>query len=226
MLEKTLERPLDSTEIKTVISKGYQPWIFFGSTDAEAPILWPLDMKSQLIGKDSNAGRDWGQVKKRVTEDDMGGWYHRLNGHEFEQDLGDGKGQGSLVCFSPWDHKESDTTEQLHFRTSIHDYWENHSFDYRTSVAKVVSLLFFFFKCCLVCHNFSSKDPASLNFMAVVTIHSDFGAQENKVCHRFHCFPIYLPWSAGVKCHDLPFFECWVLSQLVHSPFHFHQAPL
>ena len=105
MLEKTLERPLDSTEIKTVISKGYQPWIFFGSTDAEAPILWPLDMKSQLIGKDSNAGRDWGQVKKRVTEDELVGWHHWLDGHEFEQTPVDSEGQGSLVCCSPWSHR-------------------------------------------------------------------------------------------------------------------------
>ena len=81
-----------------------------------------------------------------------------------------------------------------------------------------VSAFFFFFLCCLGCHNFSAKKPASFKFMAAVTIHSDFGAQENKVCHRFHCFPIYLPWNAGAKCHDLPFIECWVLSQPVHSP--------
>ena len=110
MLEKTLESPLDSKEIKPVNPKGNQPWIVIGRTDAEAPILWPPDVKSQLIGKDPDAEKDWSQEEKGTTEDEMVGWHHRLNGHEFEQTLGDSEGQESLVCCSPWGRKESDTT--------------------------------------------------------------------------------------------------------------------
>ena len=87
MLLKTLENPLDYKEIKPVDPKGNQPWIFVGRIDAEAeaPILWPPDAKSQLTGKDSDAGKDWGQEEKGVTEDELVGWHHWLNGHEFEQ---------------------------------------------------------------------------------------------------------------------------------------------
>ena len=115
VLEKTLESPLDSKEIKPVKPKGNQPWIFIGGTDAEAeaPIFWPPDVKSWLIWKDSDAGKDWGQEEKVATEDEMVGWYHWLNGHEFEQAPGDRDGQGSLVCCGPWGHKESDMTERL-----------------------------------------------------------------------------------------------------------------
>ena len=89
MLEKTLESPLDSKDIKPVNPKGNQCWIFIERTDAEAeaPILWPPDVKSWLIGKDPDAGKEWGQETKGVTEDEMVGWHHRLNGHEFEQIL-------------------------------------------------------------------------------------------------------------------------------------------
>ena len=113
VLEKTLESPLDCKEIKPTNLKGNQPWIFIGRTDAEveAPVLWPPDAKSQLIGKDSDAGKDWGQEEKGMTEDEMVGWHHRLNEHEFEHP-GDG-GQVSLACCSPWACKESDTTERL-----------------------------------------------------------------------------------------------------------------
>ena len=112
VLEKTLESPLDCKEIKPVNRKGNQFWIFIGRTDAEAeaPILWPPDVKSRLTGKDPDAGKDWRWEEKGMTEDKMVGWHHRINGHEFEQALGDGEGQGSLACCSPW---ESDTTEQL-----------------------------------------------------------------------------------------------------------------
>ena len=109
MLEKTLETPLDSKDLKPVNPKGNQPWIFIGRTDAETPILWPPDAKGWLTGKDSDAGKDWRQ-EKGVTEDEMVGWYHRLHGHKFEQTLEDGEGQESLACCSPWGHKESDTT--------------------------------------------------------------------------------------------------------------------
>ena len=87
--------------------------MFTGRTDAAAPILGPPDVKSRLIGKDPDAGKDWGQEEKGMTEDEMAGWHHRLNGHEFEQGVGVGDGQGSLACCSPWDCKELDTTEQL-----------------------------------------------------------------------------------------------------------------
>ena len=102
MLEKTLESPLDCKEIKPVHPKRNQPWMFIGRTDAEAPILWPPDAKSQLIGKDPDTGKDWRQEEKGTTEDEMVGWHYRLNGHEFEQAPGVGEGQGSLAYCSPW----------------------------------------------------------------------------------------------------------------------------
>ena len=102
MLEKSLESPLDSMEIKPVSPKGNQSWIFIGRTDAEAPILWPADLKSRLIGKDPDAWKDWRQEERGTTEDEMVGWHHRLDGHVFEQTPGDGDGQGSLVYCSPW----------------------------------------------------------------------------------------------------------------------------
>ena len=110
-----LESPLNCKEIKPVNPKGNQSWILIGRTDdeAETPILWPLDVKSQLIGKDPDAWKDWRQEEKGMTEDEMVGWYHWLNGHEFEQALGDGEGQGSLVCCHLRSHKESDTMERL-----------------------------------------------------------------------------------------------------------------
>ena len=93
---------LDCKEIKPVNLKGNQPWKFTGRTDAEAPILWPPDAKSQLIGKVPDGGKDWGQEEKVVAEDEMVGWHHQLDGHEFEQTLGDGEGRGNLACCSPW----------------------------------------------------------------------------------------------------------------------------
>ena len=112
---KTLESPLDCKHIRTINPKGNQSWIFIGLTDAEAeaPILWPPDAKSWFILKDPDAGKDWKWKEKGTTEDEMVGWHHWLNGHEFEQTPGDGEGQGSLVCCSPRDHKESDTTDWL-----------------------------------------------------------------------------------------------------------------
>ena len=115
VLEKTLESPLDSKEIKPTHPKASQPWILIGRTDAEveAPILWPPDAKSQLIVKDSDAGKDWGQEEKRETEDEIVEWHHQLNGNEFEQTPGGSEGQGSLVCCHSWGSKKSDTTEWL-----------------------------------------------------------------------------------------------------------------
>ena len=103
VLEKSLESPLDGKEIKPVDLKGNQSWTFIGRTDAEveAPILWPGDAKNWLIGKYSDAGEDWRWEEKGMTEDEVIAWYHRLDGHEFEQAPGVGDGQGSLVCCSP-----------------------------------------------------------------------------------------------------------------------------
>ena len=109
VLEKTLESPSDSKEIKPINSKGNQPWIFIGRTDAEAPILWPPDAQSWLIGKDPDAGKDWRQ-EKGMTENKMVRWYHWLNGHKFEETPRDSEEQRSLACYSPWGQKESDMT--------------------------------------------------------------------------------------------------------------------
>ena len=116
VLEKTLESPLDCKENKPVHPKGNQSWIFIGKTDAEAetPVLWPPDAKNLLVWKDPDAGKDWRQ-EKGMTEDEMVGLHHWLNGHEFEHALGVGGGQGSLVCYSPWDLKESDTAVWLNW---------------------------------------------------------------------------------------------------------------
>ena len=109
VLEKTLESPLDSKKIKPVNPKGKQPWIFIKRTEAEAktPVLCPLDGKSWLIGKDPDVEKDWKQEEKRTTEDEMVGWHHQLDRHEFQQSPGVGEGQGSLVCCSPRGLKES-----------------------------------------------------------------------------------------------------------------------
>ena len=117
---KTLESPLDCKEIQPVHSKGDQPWDFFGKNDAKAetPVLWPPHAKSWLIGKDSDAGRDWGQEEKGATEDEMAGGHQRLDGREFEWTPGDDDGQGGLACCDSRGRKESDTTERLN-RTEL-----------------------------------------------------------------------------------------------------------
>ena len=113
--KKTLESPLDCKEIQPVHPKGDQSWVFIGRTDieAETPILWPPNVKSWLIWKDPDAGKDWGQEEKGMTADEMVRWHHRLNGHGFGWTLGVGDGQGGLACCSSWGRKESDMTEQL-----------------------------------------------------------------------------------------------------------------
>ena len=115
VLEKTPESPLDCKEIQPVHSEGDQPWVFFGGNDAKAetPVLWLPHAESWLTGKYSEAGRDWGQEEKGIIEDEMAGWHHRLNGHEFEWTPEVGDGQGGLACWDSWGCKESDTTEQL-----------------------------------------------------------------------------------------------------------------
>ena len=113
VLEKTLESPVDCKEIQLVYPKGDQSWVFTGRMDVEAetPILWPPDAKSWLIWKGPDAGKDWGQEEKGMTEDEMVGWYHRLNGHGFGWTPGVGDGQGGLECCCSWGRKESDMTE-------------------------------------------------------------------------------------------------------------------
>ena len=111
------ESPLDCKEIQPVHSKGDQSLMFLGRTDAKAEItiLWPPHVKSWLIGKDSDAGSDWRQEEKGMTEDEMAGWHHRLDGHEFGWTPGVGDGQGGLVCCSSWGCKELDMTERLNW---------------------------------------------------------------------------------------------------------------
>ena len=117
VLEKTLEGPLDCKEIQPVHPKRDQSWVFIGRTDVEAEtqILWPPDVKSWLIWKDPDAGKDWGQEEKGTTEDEMGRWHHRLNEHGFGWTPGVGDGQEGLVCCGSWGRKESDTAERLNW---------------------------------------------------------------------------------------------------------------
>ena len=116
VLEKALESSLDYKEIKPINPKGNQSWIFIGKTEAEAPVLWPPDAKSWLIGIALHAGKDLRQ--KWAADDEMVRWYHQLNGHEFEQTLGDSGGQRILECDNLWNHKESDQTRLSDWTTS------------------------------------------------------------------------------------------------------------
>ena len=117
MLEKTLESPLDCKEIQPVHSEGDQPWDFFGRNDskAETPVLRPPHAKSWLIGKGFDAGSDWGHEEEGMTEDEMAGWHHWLDGRKSEWTPGDGDGQGGLACCDSWGRKESDTTDCLNW---------------------------------------------------------------------------------------------------------------
>ena len=129
VLEKALESPLDCKEIQPVQPKGSQSWIFTGRADAEfeTPVLWPPDVKNWVIGKDPDAGRDWGQEKKGTIEGEMVGWHHWFDGHKFEQALGVGDRQGSLACCTPWGRKALDTTERLNWTTQWgrYNYFSN-----------------------------------------------------------------------------------------------------
>ena len=122
VLESTLESPLDCKEIKPVNPKGNQHWIFIGRTDAEALMLWPPYAKSQLIGKDPDSGKDWRQEEQGMTEDEIVGWHHQLNGHGFDQILRNSERQRSLVCCSPWGCKDSDKTEWLNWTEFLNLY--------------------------------------------------------------------------------------------------------
>ena len=125
VLEKTLESPLDCKEIQPVHPKGDLSWVFIGRTDFEAatPMLWPPDVKSWLIGKDPDAGKDWRWEEKGMTEEEMVGWHHWLNGHGFGGTPGVGDGQGGLACCGSWGRKESDMTERLNW-TELNSSWD------------------------------------------------------------------------------------------------------
>ena len=217
MLKKTLESPLDCKEIQPVHPKGDQSWVFIGRTDVEAetPILWPPDAESLLIWKDPDAGKDWGQDEKRTTEDEIVGWHHQHSGYGFGWTPGVGDGQGGLACYGSWGRKELDMTEQLNWTENCWNIW------LLLTVWETIRLFTKFYRQCirvwyfhitnLVQFNMLSKlviaflprSKVSFNFMAAVIICTYFGAQENKVSHCFHCFPIYLWWSDGIGCHDI-----------------------
>ena len=136
-------------QIQQVHSEGDQPWDFFGRNDAKAetPVLWPPHVKSWLIGKHSDAGRDWGQEEKGTTEGEMAGWHHRLDGCESEWTLGVVDGQGGLACCNSWGLKESDTPEWLNWTESNTDSWIGYTFQFGDSEKKIKenSDLFIFF---------------------------------------------------------------------------------
>ena len=124
VMGKTLESPLESKEVKPVNPKGNQPWIFIRRMDAEALIFWRPDAKSWLTGKDPDAGKCWRQEENGMTQDEMVGWHHQQEGHEFEQAPGDDEGQGSLAGCSPWGHKESiwlsNKSKRNHFEKAMY----------------------------------------------------------------------------------------------------------
>ena len=137
VLKKTLESLLDCKETQPVHPKGNQSWIFIGRTDGETPILWPPDAKNWPIGKDPDAGKDWRQEEKGTTQDEMVGWHHRLNGHEFEQVPAVGDGQGSLACCSPWGCKEFDVTEWVNWTDiKMSSWWKNALTKFNTQLNK------------------------------------------------------------------------------------------
>ena len=164
VLEKTLESPLDCKEIQQVHPKGDQSWMFIGRTDVEAetPILWPPDAKSWLIGKDPDAGKDWGQ-EKGMTEDEMVGWHHRLNGHGFGWTPGVGDGQGGLACCGSWGHKESDTTERMNWTELNLSLLRAHLI--RVGSPRIISLLIN-----------SSQLTRNLNYISKTHCHQSEGA--------------------------------------------------
>ena len=167
VLEKTFESPLDCKEIKPVKLKENQSWIFIGSTDAEAPILWTPGANSWLIRKDSDAGKDWRQEEKGMTEDEIVGWHHWLNGHEFKHVLEVGEGQESLACCSPWGHKgqtwlsawttnNNGTLNEFYFQklsSNLYFCWQN----------VMGSIVFYSLTQCS--HNFCSVELLLINYV-------------------------------------------------------------
>ena len=144
VLEKTLESPLDCKEIQPIYPKGDQSWVFIGRTDleAETPILWTSDMKSWLIWKDPDAGKDWGQEEKGMTEDEMVGWHHWFSEHGFWWTPGVVDGQGGLACCGSWGCKEtqlSDWTDRRCLRVKSSS-WSRRSPSLAVNVISMSSL--------------------------------------------------------------------------------------
>ena len=133
----------------TIHPKGDQSWVFTGRSDVETetPVLWPPHVKSWLIGKDSDTRRDWGQEEKGMTEDEMAGWHHRLDVHEFQWTPGVGDGQGGLVCCNSWGHKESDTTEQLNWTENVFKIfkWSLNTYRWTLEMQKSKETFIFFY---------------------------------------------------------------------------------
>ena len=141
-VKKALESPLYSKDVKSVHPKGSQSWIFIGRTEDEAPVLWPPDSKSQLLGKDPDAGKDWGHEEKGATENEMVRWHHRLNGHEFEQTLGYSEGQRSLACCSPWGHSQTQLSDQTLLRIQWEYCIEHYIWEYSVKNETSCELIF------------------------------------------------------------------------------------
>ena len=141
-LQKTLASPLDNKDIKLVNPKGNQPWIFFRRTDAEVPILWPPDVKNQLIGKEPDAGEDGVLEEKGATEVEMVGWHHQINGHEFEWTLGDGDGQRSLVLQSTGLQSWTWPSDWTTITQSFWSLWDRNWVSLILEIAKVDYLKF------------------------------------------------------------------------------------
>jgi len=167
--KKTLESPLDCCkEIQPVHSEGDQPWDFFGRNDAKAetPVLWPTHAKSWLIGKDSDAGRDWGQEEKGTTEDEMVGWRHWLDGCESEWTPGFGNGQGGLACCDSWGLKESDTTERLNWTELNWMYSSFVKYFYLWNLSST-TLDYHLCLCYLIKHYHPNESVSSVQFSSV-----------------------------------------------------------
>ena len=207
---KTPESPLDCKEVKSVNPEGHQPWVFTGRTDAEveAPKVWPPDGKSRLIGKDPNAQKDRRQEEKGTTEVEIVEWHHGLNGHESEQALGDGEGQGSLVCYSPWGQKETDRTEGLNsYYVSINPihliYPSFLIFPFGNHVCFLCQLVFLFCKWVYLIYFWFHIQMISYNVCFSL---SNFPQYDNILVHTCSC-----------KWHYFILFYGWVISHCIYE---------
>ena len=190
VLEKTLESPLNCKEIQPVHPKRDQSWVFLGRTDAEAetPILWPPDVKSWLIGKDPDAGKDWGQEEKGATEYEVVGWHHRPDEHEFGWTLGVGDGQGGLAGCSSWGRKELDTTERLNWAELIQS---------KASIGSEAEVDFFFLEFpCFFC------DPADVGNL--ISGSSAFSKSSLYIWK----FLVHVYWSLARMMLSIKWLEC------------------
>ena len=194
VLEKTLASPLDCKEIQPVHPKGAQSWVFIGRTDVEAetPILWPPDTKNWLNGKDPDARKDWGQEEKGMTEDEMAGRHHRLDGLGFEWTPRVGDGQGGLVCCDSWGCKESDMTERLD--------WTEISFH---QVAKFYFYIFYFqyYLDYFICYTYKGKTSLLYLFSTIWfycgTVYIGIEHSVSSVQSLSHVQLFATPWTAA-----------------------------